>query len=302
MAKTFVLNDENVNRYGYRVLTSGIDLTNFLKNPIALFMHQRASWTLPIGKWVNVRKEGSLLLADIEFDQKDEFALKIESKVEQGILNACSMGFDAKATSSEDVLQGQTHETVTKCELLECSIVDLPGNANSVSLDFHLINQDIEIIPLIKNSLNISNMKKLALKFNLSDTATEDEVLAKVEALETELSNVKAENATLKLDKDTAEKEALIAPHLASGSVVADQKASLLTMDTASLTAFLSKMPKRTLSGQLSSASTEEEPSSKWTFDEWTKKDSAGLLKMKNGTHELYSKDDYARLFKAQYN
>lgn len=301
MAITFILNDENVNRYGYRVLTSGIDLTNFLKNPIALFMHQRATWTLPIGKWTNVRKEGSKLLADIEFDEQDEFAMDIKRKVEQDIFNACSMGFDPKETSSLGIMDGQTLETVTKCELLEASIVDIPGNGNAVKLDFHLAEgKDIDnLIPKLKN-LNHFNMKNLISILALTLTATESDIEAKVQGLVDENKNLKAELDKLKLDKDAAEKESLIAPHIANGNLKAEQKASLLTMDTEALKTFLGNMPKKTLSGQVNQGGSDD-PRANWDFKTWSAKDADGLLRMKNGTHELYSKEDYERLFKAQY-
>lgn len=56
MAYTFLLSDETINSYGTRVLTAGIRLENFLKNPIMLWNHTRA-WSdkedqiLPIGRW-----------------------------------------------------------------------------------------------------------------------------------------------------------------------------------------------------------------------------------------------------------
>lgn len=300
MAITFILNDENVNRYGYRVLTSGIDVTNFLKNPVALFMHQRASWTLPIGKWTNVRKEGSKLFADLEFDENDEFALKIKDKVEQRIFNACSMGFDAKETSSQGVMEGQTLETVTKCELLEASIVDMPGNPNAIRLHYCLEDgKEVEDrIPKINLNLNQINMKKLALLFLMSETATEDEIAKKVEDLQKENADLKKENDTLKSEKGTAEKEALMAPHLANGTLKAEQKPSLLKMEVEDLKSFLSNMPAKTLSGQIGNGGAASNDKRKdWSFDDYTKKDPEALLKMKSE-----NPDQYKKLFEAQYD
>lgn len=301
MGRTFILNDESVNRYGFRILNSGIDTTNFTKNPVALFMHQRASWTLPIGKWSNVRIEGSKLLADFEHDEDDEFAVKINKKVEKGILNACSMGFDPKETSSQDAVNGQSLETVTKCELLEVSIVDIPGNANSVKMDFHLAEgKNIDnLIPKINQNLNHFNMKKLALLFLMSETATEDEIAKKVEDLQKENADLKEENDTLKAEKGTAEKEALMAPHLANGTLKAEQKPSLLKMEVEDLKSFLGNMPTptKTLSGQLGGGAASTDKRKDWSFDDYTKKDPEALLKMKTE-----NPDQYKRLFEAQYD
>ncbi len=37
----FILSDESVNCYGLRFLTAGIDIKDFVKNPVMLYMHGR---------------------------------------------------------------------------------------------------------------------------------------------------------------------------------------------------------------------------------------------------------------------
>ena len=59
---TFVLHDETVNTYGFRMLTSGANLEEFRKNPVILLNHK--DWELPIGRWENIRIEGTQILAD----------------------------------------------------------------------------------------------------------------------------------------------------------------------------------------------------------------------------------------------
>ena len=44
---TFVLHDESVNTYGFRMLTSGANLEEFKKNPVMLLNHD--DYSLPIG-------------------------------------------------------------------------------------------------------------------------------------------------------------------------------------------------------------------------------------------------------------
>lgn len=41
MSKRIILSDSSLNRYGYRVLTEGINLEAFKKNPVMLYMHLR---------------------------------------------------------------------------------------------------------------------------------------------------------------------------------------------------------------------------------------------------------------------
>jgi hypothetical protein len=199
-----------------------------------------------------------------------------------------------------DAINGQTLETVTKCELLEVSIVDMPGNANSVKLYCPLAGEDKEVenlIPKLESFKSPISMKKLALMFLLSETATEDEVLAKVEALKSENETLKNENSNLKSEKGTAEKEALMAPHLASGQLKAEQKTSLLKMEMEDLKTFLSNMPAKTLSGQLNAGEDVSGKRAAWTFDDYTKKDPEALLKMK-----AENPTQYKKLFEAQYD
>lgn len=141
MPKTFVLSDESLNSYGFRVMTAGIDLEDFIKNPIMLWNHSR-SWrgtkdeVLPIGRWTNIRKEGGKLLADAEFDMNDEFAAKIAAKVEAGFLKATSVGIRIVEMSEDPkyLLPGQTRPSATKSKVKEASITDIPSNSNALAL------------------------------------------------------------------------------------------------------------------------------------------------------------------------
>jgi HK97 family phage prohead protease len=132
--KEIVLSDETLNRYGYRVLTRGIQLEAFLRNPVMFYNHNRS--TLPIGRWENIRRDDGKLIATPVFDTADAFALQIKRKFEDGFINAASIGLSVVATSNEQaaMLPGQKWPTVTKCELFEVSIVDIPANANAIKL------------------------------------------------------------------------------------------------------------------------------------------------------------------------
>lgn len=132
--KTFVLSDESLNSQGFRVMTEGIVLDQFKKNPVMLFSHNMDM--LPIGVWENIRVEDGKLLADAVFDQEDEEAKKIEKKVENGIIKCCSIGFRVLEWSEDPelLLPGQKYDTVTKAELIECSICAVGANRNAMAL------------------------------------------------------------------------------------------------------------------------------------------------------------------------
>jgi len=127
MKHTFVLSDETVNSQGFAVLTSGIELDDFLKNPILLYQHDRERGV--IGRWENVRIEGNKLLGEPVFDESDELGKAIKSKVDGGFLRATSIGIKALQL---EMINGV--KTATSSVLLECSIVDIPANKNAVKL------------------------------------------------------------------------------------------------------------------------------------------------------------------------
>ena len=136
--KEVVISTEAVNSYGTRVLTSGIDLSQYERNPVLLWMHRRA-WNgkdMPIGRIENLRVEDGKLIGTPVFDQADDFAKQIESKWENGFLRMASAALEPLETSPDPalVLAGQTRETVTRCKLVEVSIVDIGSNDEALQL------------------------------------------------------------------------------------------------------------------------------------------------------------------------
>ncbi len=90
MAKDFIINTSGLNSYGTRVLTPGIDLTQYKRNPVLLYMHTRGfdGKSTPIGRVENIRVEGDELRGTPVFDMKDPFAAEIARKWEED-LSAC---------------------------------------------------------------------------------------------------------------------------------------------------------------------------------------------------------------------
>ncbi len=136
--KEVIISTEAVNCYGTRVLTSGIELEQYERNPVLLWMHRRSyePGAMPIGRIENLRVEDGKLIGTPVFDQNDDFAKQIESKWENGFLRMASAALEPLATSSDPelVAEGQTRETVTRCKLIEVSIVDIGGNDEALQL------------------------------------------------------------------------------------------------------------------------------------------------------------------------
>ncbi len=195
----FLISDESINSYGFRVLTEGIDTSLFDKNPIGLWMHKRP-WgydkerePLPIGKW-ELAWEGKKLYGYLTFDEDDDFAMKLKGKVDKGIINMVSAGLQLIATSEDRsvLLKGQTRPTVVKCMLLEVSLVDRGSNYNALRLqditgsEINLADSnDNHLLPLlsdIKNQNDNMEFKTLVAKaVNLTADASEADILAAVQ-------------------------------------------------------------------------------------------------------------------------
>lgn len=74
---------------------SGAQLDRYRSNPVFGYGHRYYSREdLPIGRGSNVDVKGKQLLIDVEFDQEDEFARRVERKYRGGWMNAVSIGFD----------------------------------------------------------------------------------------------------------------------------------------------------------------------------------------------------------------
>lgn len=185
------LSDESLNRYGTRILTRGIKLDNFLKNPVMFYNHDRNR--LPIGKWEGVKKVDGKLAATPVFDIGDEFAKEVKRKFEEGYLNSASVGILVLGTSNEPelMLPGQSLPTITKCELLEVSIVDVPANANAVKLYHKAENGELM-------ELSIDDFSKLS--FSDMNEAKLLELEAKIDALQAKIESLQnlVEQKTLK--------------------------------------------------------------------------------------------------------
>jgi HK97 family phage prohead protease/HK97 family phage major capsid protein len=126
----YVLSDATLDRYGDRIDPKGWVTTNFNRNPIALFNHDAK---FPIGKWTNVKSDGSRLVGKLKLAEAgtSQRIDEIISLVRQGILKAVSVGFQA---IDKEPLKDGNGIYYKKQELLEASIVSVPANPASVQL------------------------------------------------------------------------------------------------------------------------------------------------------------------------
>lgn len=323
MAKEVIISTSGLNCYGGRVLTSGIDLTQFQKNPLLLWMHRRSfdRDAMPIGRIDNLRTDGDRLIGTPVFDQNDEFAKKIESKWENGFLRMASAGIEIIETSDapEHLLQGQTRRTITRCRLEEVSIVDMGGNDEALQLYDRsgkvlklAAGEDNDALPLLapekkddpsgtapdgkdNNQTNKSTQsmnKEILQLLGLSETATEQEAVGALRLLKEKADKVE----TLQLASITA----VVDGAIAEKRITADKKTHFVNIGKAagidSLRETLSLMqPVRKPTEVIRQTDTPRDDEPK-TYAKLSDVPADQLEKLREERPQ-----DYERLYKAEY-
>lgn len=293
------------------MLTAGVNLEEFRKNPVMLWSHD--NWELPIGRWENIRIEGTRILADANFDLKDPKAAEIARKVKDGYIKACSIGAWAQASSNDPsvMLPGQKYATVTEWTAREASICNIGANHNALTVALYdaygqKVNMecstDIEtIITLIDKPLttnNINNMdKELLTLLNLSDTAPLADVLQAVQQLQNDNRELAAELQALR-DRETAalrdEAVQLTDSAIQAGQLAASAKEStlkLFDLNHEAAKAMITGLPKRrSIAEQINNADSKEDSILSMS---WAELDKANKLT------ELY--DKHPEVYRTKY-
>lgn len=205
MGKRVRISNCSINSYGTRVLTSGMDVEQYQRNPVLLYMHERGQ---VIGCVKDLKVEGEDVTGELLFDEATELSKRCKKQWEFGSLKMVSVGIDIVEMSEEKsmLVQGQTRPTIVKSKLFEVSLVDIGSNDDAIVMkkdgrQIELGKDGVCAIPLLNNNQNIIQMdqKVIALQLGLPDTATEDEIKAKME----ELKASKAQVTALEKEKET---------------------------------------------------------------------------------------------------
>lgn len=192
MPITFLVSDESINRYGYRILSAGLDVKQFLRNPVMYDAHGMGeSRGEVIGRWENLRLQGTEWLADAVFDKDSKRGQEIACKVENNFIRMASIGTNPIEVSDDPLhlLEGQERPTVTKSELLEISIVSRGGNDNALRLsaegEVSGLDKTLPLIQLSEKKRKLINTDKMSLKtiaiaLGLEADATEVVILSAI--------------------------------------------------------------------------------------------------------------------------
>jgi len=119
---------EEVARDGMVLDADGLDTSAFEQNPVVLWSHgtDPRRGDEPIARASNIRRNGDGMLADVTFAE-DEFAQRIKRKVEDGFVNAVSVGW-----RTEDIDQSGDAPTVTRSDMTEFSFVAVPADTQAL--------------------------------------------------------------------------------------------------------------------------------------------------------------------------
>jgi len=108
-----------IKRDGKDLNMMDFSLDSYRKNPVVLWAHNYMGSRLPIGR-ARVEVSPERLLADVVFDQEDDFARQVENKYRGGFLHAVSVGWD------EVRVDGRV-----RLDLLDISAVAVPADPDA---------------------------------------------------------------------------------------------------------------------------------------------------------------------------
>jgi len=238
MGKRVRLTNDRLNSYGYRVLTEGVDMEQYERNPILLYMHNRGQ---VIGVVKDLKRENGEITGELAFDEATELSRQCRKQWEFGSLRMVSIGFNVIETSDapEHIAAGQRFPTVTRSQLHEVSLVDIGANNDAIRLykDGQLITLGAGgdcPLPRLNHKPNNNpqmDIKTLALQLGLPETADEAAVNARVAELKgskEESDRMRAENERLKLAQITTAVDAAVAAR----KIPADKKQHFIDMGT----------------------------------------------------------------------
>lgn len=322
MPKEIRVQTEKRNSAGVRVSTAGISMERFKRNPIMLFNHRRAfhaSEPLPIGMWENLRVEDAALFATPNFDLEDDFAAKVASKYERGYLRAASVGLKIHELTTVAGEDGSEDVVISKSELWEISIVDIPANDEAVV--FYGDNEE----PLTEEAVLAlaakANQSELNIKPNtmpnysnvpgllgLAAEADEQTVQAKIEELKVageRVTQLEQQVETLQAaaaQREQADIEEMVDAALKAGKITAEQKPTYLKLAQADLESTrqvletlqpvqkLADVPKKKFTAGAKESTGEP------TFSQLQKEDPQKLAQLKANDPETFN-----QLYKAEF-
>ena len=92
------ISNNSLNSYGSRVLTEGMDVQQYCRNPVLLYMHERGN---VIGYVKDLKVENDEVTGELMFDEATPLSKQCKKQWEFGSLKMVSVGIDI-VEESED--------------------------------------------------------------------------------------------------------------------------------------------------------------------------------------------------------
>ena len=232
------ISNESLNSCGTRVLTAGMNVDQYNRNPVLLYMHERGQ---VIGYVKDLKVEGDEVTGELVFDEATELSRRCKKQWEFGSLKMVSAGIDILELSEDPkhLVQGQTRPTISKSKLFEVSVVDIGANDDAIVLQKDgkriELGKDggVELPLLHSNNQNQTpkqmDQEKLALQLGLPKDADEATITAKLAKLQAD----GAEAETLRQERDTlraARIETLVNAAIAEKKIGEEKKQQFLDL------------------------------------------------------------------------
>ena len=223
MSRRVRISNESLNSYGTRVLTAGMNVEQYNRNPVLLYMHERGQ---VIGYVKDLKVEGDEVTGELMFDEATELSQRCKKQWEFGSLKMVSAGIDILELSEDPkhLVQGQT------------------SGANDDAIVLQKDGKRIELgkdggveLPLLHSNNNKNqkpkqmDQEKLALQLGLPKDADEATINAKLAKLQAD----GAEAETLRQERDTlraARIETLVNAAITEKKIGEDKKQQFLDL------------------------------------------------------------------------
>ena len=206
----FVVSSNHVDRGGDSISISGIDLSEYERNPIVFYNHY---WDVIIGDSI-ITKQNGKLYGDVYFDEVHEISRMTKQQVEAGTLKTASIGIEVTKISMRELTEQEQKSNkrgwiksirnIDECIMFEWSIVPLPANIHAE------IEKGIEKgIMYPENVLKAANNELLNIKDDQTMEIVE-KAGAKISLKNKQLLESAISNITKVLETETEEEKSYV--------------------------------------------------------------------------------------------
>lgn len=301
--KPFVLSDDSVNSYGFRLDMSKLDLQRFAANPVMLYNHREL-----VGKWEGLEiKDGKLYGTPVFMELESEpEAARVALRVENGFVQGASLGINPTKVTYFD-----NEPPLVEAEVLECSVCDIPSNKNAIRVlgldgtELTLDQVQTKLSALADGMIPQNPKSKIEMKLNaqailalgLKEGADVEAISAAIITLKEKADKADQLEQANKTAKE-ARIEKMLSTAITEGRITAAEKQEYKELADANVDLCektISKLPVKQnlndLGGANGGKNLSEIPEERknWTRLQWAKEDTPGLLKIKEENPQLYA-------------